>query len=38
MGLVFWMDNYHICYSEIPWLFTNVIVQTTVINHGYLEM
>jgi hypothetical protein len=37
MGLVFF-NNYHICYSEMTWLFTNVVVQTTVNNHGHLEM
>jgi len=37
MGLVF-LNNYHICYPEMPWLFTNVVVQATVNNHGRLEM
>jgi len=37
MSLVF-LNNCHICYSEIPWLFTNVIVQTIVNNHRHLEM
>ena len=35
LGFVF-LDNEHICYSEIPWLFTNVTVQSTVNNHGCL--